>query len=233
MKRSLLIILCAILALPVKAQVIEGVISVSARDNVLNKLPKEIAYVLPDFAEATLNYTDGRFSVGRLNICLLDNSVRYIDDKSGDTLFLSNQASVKELIHNDTTYRCIKNSIMKELAAENDKQLAQRFRLKLTEVKEDAGYSSLPATSTAVTSNVSRFDPSRNFDVEKEMSYKHERDFVLVDGDKVYPARQSSFSKVFPAAKKAIRGYIRDNNLDLNKESDLIRLFELCSETQN
>ena len=228
MKKFLFVILFSVLVLPLSAQVKSGTISVSARENVVNKLPKDVAYVFPDFVDMTLNYLDGRFSKGRLNVRLLDNFILYIDTK-GDTLVLSNPAQVKNLVHNDTIYRVVSNSVVKVLSEDDSRQLAQRVRLKLSEESADAGYSSLPPTSTAVSSSVRSYDPSRNIDTKTEYSYRHEVDYVLIDGDKVYPARLSSFNRLFPDRKKAIKAYVRDNALDLETASGLTALFDFCA----
>lgn len=229
MKRFLLLMLFAVSAVSLSAQVKSGVISASARENIANKLPKDVAYIFPDFSDATLNYKDGRFSNGRLNIRLLDNFILYIDDKTGDTLVLSNPDHVRDLVCNDTVYRMVNNSVVKILSDADGIQLAQRFRLKLTEDKADAGYSSLPATSTAVTGNVNRLDPSRNLDTKQDFTYKHEKDFILLDGDKVYPAKMSSFSRLFPDKKKTMKTYVKDNDVDTDTQSGLTALFDFCS----
>lgn len=228
MKRFLISTLCAALAAPVFAQVTEGTISLSTRENVLNKLPKEVAYVFPDFETATLYYKDDRFSTGRLNICLVDNSIRFINEK-GDTLMLTSQENVRELVLNDTLYKTAKNSIIKELATSGDVSLALRFRLKLTEKKEDAGYSSLPPTSTAVSGNVRSLDYSR-IDTDTEFDYKHEKDLIIIDSDKTAPARLSAFIKAFPDRKKEIRAYVKEHGTDFNSQSDLVGLFKFCSD---
>lgn len=221
--------LFAVSAVSLSAQVKSGVISASARENIANKLPKDVAYIFPDFSDATLNYKDGRFSNGRLNIRLLDNFILYIDDRTGDTLVLSNPDHVRDLVCNDTVYKIVNDCVLKVLSDADGKQLAQRFRFKLTKEQEDAGYSSLPASSTAVSGNVNRLDPSRNPDVKSDFSYKHERDFILTDGDKTYPARLSSFNRLFPDRKKAIKAYVRDNALDLETASGLTALFDFCA----
>lgn len=221
--------LLAVSAMPLSAQVKSGSITVSARDNVVNKLPKDVVYVFSDFADATLNYNNGRFSVGCLNIRLLDNFILYIDDKTSDTLVLSNPNQVRNLVCNDTVYRIVNNSVVKVLSDDGGRQLAQRLRLELDEKDADAGYSSLPPTSTAVTSNVRRLDPSRNLDTEKDYIYKYERDFVLVDvDDKVYPVKISSFNRLFPDKKKEIKAYVKENKVNFGSQSDLIALFGLC-----
>ena len=212
--------LFSVSAVSLSAQIKSGVISASARENIANKLPKDVAYIFPDFSDAT--------SKGRLNVRLLDNFILYIDTK-GDTLVLSNPAQVKNLVHNDTIYRVVSNSVVKVLSEDDSRQLAQRVRLKLSEESADAGYSSLPPTSTAVSSSVRSYDPSRNIDTKTEYSYRYEVDYVLIDGDKIYPARLSSFNRLFPDRKKAIKAYVRDNALDLETASGLTALFDFCA----
>ncbi len=227
MKRFLFMMIVAVIALPLPAQVKEGTISVSARENVVNRLPKDIAYIFPEFSDATVYYKDDRFSNGCLNICLLDRTLRYVEN--GDTLRILNQNDVRELVLADTSYRCMSSCVIKVISESDGSLLAQRFRLTLSEEKDDAGYSSLPATSTAVSANVGRLDPSRSLDTKADYSYKHERDFVLVSGDKIYPAKQSAFTRLFPDKKKEIKAYVKENKINFNSQPDLASLFEFCA----
>ena len=64
---------------------------------------------------------------------------------------------------------------------------------------------------------------------KQDFTYKHEKDFILLDGDKVYPAKMSSFSRLFPDKKKTMKTYVKDNDVDTDTQSGLTALFDFCS----
>lgn len=60
------------------AQSVSGTVTVQARQDLLSVLPPDVAYFMPDFEEASIYFTDGTVSSGKVNICLVDNSIRFI-----------------------------------------------------------------------------------------------------------------------------------------------------------
>ena len=220
MKKILIsiLILCSA-GLTAFSQTVKGKVSVDARQDLLSVLPSEVSYFLPHFEDATVFFTDGKASSGKINICLVDNSVRFIHS-TGDTLLLSSQDRVLRIQAADSVYGLLGKT-----------SLAERRRLTLdTGEEKQGGYGALPPTSTALEGKLTSIDPSRQFEFKTDISYTLRKDYILTDGEKVYPASTSSFIKFFPDKKKEIRSYVKTHKTDFKNKASLAQLFLFCAE---
>lgn len=217
-----------ILSVGALAQQVEGSLVIKAREDMLRKLPTEAAYFMPDFRDATVQFNDGRLSQGRINICLVDNSVRFVDE-TGDTLLLSNAADVMRIIIGDTVMLQRDGYFIKALTVYGQTFLGEHRSLSLEEAEIDAGYSSIPATSMAKRANVVTIDPDRMREGEKTVYYRLSVRYVIGNGISIYPARLSSFIKLFPDKKKELRRYARERRIDFGDKMDLIDFFYYCT----
>ena len=231
MKKFLSIVALSLLsAMVLSAQKIQGTITIQARENLLSKLPAEAAYFLPEFMDATVQSTDGQLSNGRINICLVDNSVRFIQPETGDTLLLSSPENIMRIIIGDTVMLQHDGDFIKAVAVYGKTFLGERRTLSLEDADIEAGYSSIPATSTAKRANVVSVDYDRMRNGENTVNYSLSIKYFIGDGISLYPARLSSFLKVFPEKKKDLRLYAKEHKTDFNDKSDLIDFFYHCTE---
>ena len=195
------------------AQRVEGTIKVRARQDLVRALPKDIAYLLPEFSDGVVDFTDGTSSPGRINICNLDNSVRFINT-AGDTLLLSGADRVSRVIVNGTVYA----------------KVADQGFLRQKAVYGDAGYSGIPATSTARGARMVQIDHDYMETGEREISYMLRTDVVLTDGSEIYVSKSSTFNKLFPQAKKAAKAFVKSNKTDFQDLDSAAQLFLFCAE---
>ena len=203
------------------AQRVEGTIKVRARQDLVRALPKDIAYLLPEFSDGVVDFTDGTSSPGRINICNLDNSVRFINT-AGDT---------SRVIVNGTVYAKVADQgFLRQKAVYGKLSLCERRRLTVEPVKEDAGYSGIPATSTAKGARMVQIDHDYMETGEREISYMLRTDVVLTDGSEIYVSKSSTFNKLFPQAKKAAKAFVKSNKTDFQDLDSAAQLFLFCAE---
>lgn len=209
----------------------KGTVTVMARENLLERLPSSVVYIFPQFTDALIFREDGGFSEGRINVCLVDNSIRFVNEQS-DTLLMVGYKSVTSFETGDSTYTKVGDLFVRQLAAFGKITLAERTKLELRQLSgtQSSSGGMVPPTSTAVKSSVSALDPSRKFEGKTEIEYTLTTDYILTDGDNSYVARPQSFYRFFPEKKKEIRAYIKENSVDFDSVSDLAELFMFCAE---
>lgn len=205
----------------------KGRVVIEARQNLLDRLPANVAYLLPEFQQAELYRNDGGVSAGKINVCLVDNSLRFISE-AGDTLVMMGASNVLRFHVGDTMYTRVGDEFVRQLAFYGKISLAEKTQLKIQTLSNTES-AMVPPTSTAVQSSVSRLDPSRSFTGRTEVEYEYSVSVVLTDGEKTYAVRTSAFQRMFPDKKKAIKEYVRDNDVDFQNISDLIDLFMFCA----
>lgn len=209
-----------------------GSVTVRTRENLLDKLPGDVLYLFPEFRQADIYRNDGGMSSGVVNVCLVDNSIRFISD-NGDTLLMSKLAFVNRIIAGEEIYVPVAGEFVQQLAVFGPVSLAFRTHLELDQSSDKStGGITSPPTSTAVTANVMALDPSRRFEATTVVDYTLSTGYVLTDGERLYPARQSSFAKLFPASKKSIKGYVKEHAVDFDNKDDLKALFMFCAQGQ-
>ena len=86
------------------SQTLSGKISIRSRDNIIHKLPDSICYMMPQFTKADIVYTSGKQFSAVVNICNVDNSVRFIN-RDGDPLLMANANSVQYNRNSDCRLR--------------------------------------------------------------------------------------------------------------------------------
>lgn len=215
-------------AVAVSAQELSGEVRAKSREDLLQKLPAEAAYLLPEFRQSTLLYQDGSKFEANVNVCLLDNSVRFINE-AGDTLLMANAETVKHILTGDSLYLQVDGFFVRQLMVYGQVTLSEHRRFEFEEPEQDGGYSGVPAVSTARTHSPRQYNPSMAYTYEAVIPYKVKTEYVLTADGKSYSAKVSHFKKLFPERKKEISRFIKDHDLDLSVKEDLMSLFYFCT----
>lgn len=228
MKKTVILLTALLTATALNAQTTEGTVTVRARQDLVKILPENIVYLLPEFSEGTVDFTDGTSNPGTVNICNLDNSVRFIHS-SGDTLLLANNNKVSRVIVNGTVYTKTEGIFLKQAAVYGSLSICERRQLSIDETQPDAGYSGIPATSMAKSSKMSQVDYDRMETGQRDLKYRLKTDVVLTDGKEIYQSRMSTFNKLFPEAKKQIKTFVKENKTDFQNLESATALFMYCA----
>ena len=218
-------------ACSLKAQPAKGTVTVNARQDLLSVLPAEAAYFLTRFEEAVIYFTDGTTSSGTVNICLVDNSIRFIAP-AGDTLLMSRGDRVLRILVSDTLILKANDYFARQIAVFGPYSLSERKSLELDvlQEKKTGAYGSVHPTSTAMSANLMLLDPSRKFEAATDISYSMKSEYVLTDETDVYKARAAAFCRLFPEKKREIKKFIKEQSLDMESGTDLLRLFLFCAD---
>lgn len=229
MKRAVLLTVAVLFAVSaMKAQTVSGSITVRKHQDLVAALPQNVAYLFPQFHEGVVDFTDGTSSSGLLNICNVDNSVRFVNE-AGDTLLLSNAKRVARVIIDGYLLMKTGDGFLKQTAAYGQISLCERKRLTLAEDEPEAGYSGVPATSMAKMGRVTQVDSRRMETGERNYNYRLRTEIVLWDGEQELPCRMSSFTRIFPAAKKSAKSFVKEHRTDFQDIESVAQLFLFCT----
>ena len=158
----------------------------------------------------------------------LPDSTAYL--QAGDTLMLADADRVYSIKCGDTLLLERNGHFLRRVSVYGNSSLCQLKEFSFTEPDNESGYGGLPPTSTARQARVRSLDVSRAYGAEVDIPWELHTKWVLEDGRRYYPSRRSSFERIFPSVKTAIRSYVRDNDVDFNNPRDLIDLFQYCVE---
>lgn len=207
----------------------KGSVIASNREDLLSKLPSEISYFMPEFTLSQIFYKNGTKFMALLNICVVDNSVRYINE-SGDTLLMANASDVNRIFAQGSVYKQINGHFFQELVAFGQTSLCEKRSFSLKEPEISIGFANIAPTSTAKSYNPEHEDLARDYGKDMEIDYTMEIDYVLSHKDKIYPCKQSAFIKFFPEKKQQIKDFVKINKIDFSNREHVLSLFYMCTE---
>lgn len=207
----------------------KGTVEASSRADFLSKIGVATCYTFPEFVKGDVIYNTGLKTSSTLNVCAVDNSVRFLSGR--DTLKLVGQEKVSHILTPEGTFLNRGGQMLLLLRDGKQWALGQRKRLSFNEPKKSEGYGAIPASSTARTSVVDDITTADNraYGYTVSIDYRVSYDFFLIpaEGDPIR-ATKSSFAKCFPALKAEIKAKIKSDSLNLESEEDVISLYEFC-----
>ena len=220
-----------------------GSVEIRRGDNLEKKLPSDVLYLLPDFADALVKTTDGNVLSGKINLFIPNHTLRIIAE-NGDTLEAVGTEMISTISAGDITVHHVENFFLPELAESNGAILSEIHRLTIEyeplaqEDTTDSERSDKRILYLALNNDLWKFDVDvptvDNRSPENEvfiMTYSLTTEYVLAKDGKIYPAdRLSSFLKVFPKDKAAVRALATNFRTNFTNRESLIGLFEYCSE---
>jgi len=169
-----------------------------------------------------------------LNYNVLSNDIYYIDNEkfyvlspeSIDHVFICNK---KFYSYNNKVYELIYNKkfqilVGREVSWEEFQGREGAYGAKSPNT---VGTNLNTLDLTNISENQSYLVNLRD-DEDKELTIN--LNFKIKYGNNLYSTSKRSFYKIYPNHKKEIKQYIKDNNLNLNRKTDLIKLANYCNE---
>ncbi len=232
MRKIQLLALIMMFASPAFAQ--KGSVEVYSREDLLTKIDMSIAYSLPEFSEGDIYFNNGTKTKPVLNICAVDNSVRYVFGR--DTLKLANIEDVNAILVSGRTFVYRDNAILELLSDAGVWALGERKRLKLEEPRQEGGYGSVPPSSSARTTSNNDYSSTdtHTYGYLVEVGYSVSYDYYLIDSEGELHKLNSltSFVRAFPEHKDKIKSFAKGRKPDFSDREDMKSLFDYCISIQ-
>lgn len=233
--KSFILILHLLLATSYAFSQQRGTIVIKSGENIDPYLADSLQYILPNFSNGIVTFMDGSRSQAILNINTVTQSVRFIEEKSGDTLSVVNEKDI-ESIYVMNRYFLKKNTFkyFEILSPEKEISIAINRLLKFEEPPKEGAYGTKSHTTSISTYN-EYIDHStgRAYNIQNylDVPWKYSVNIFLKKGDKLYLSNKKHFKKIFPKSLSPfIEKYIKDNDLNLEKEADTKNLLKACEE---
>ena len=174
-------------------------------------IPARDYYLLPSFAEGMIYFSGRPPAKGKLNICALDNSLRFLD-KEGKELEATNADDIVKVVI-DTASFLRKDGIFYRLALVSaDIGIALCREIKITkDVKPGAYGTYSQTTATSEYSTIYADGVAYNLG-EGDLPYKVKESYFLYKGNELFSVSKKNFRKLFPAKKADIDQYFKAGN---------------------
>lgn len=204
-------------------------VRVKAGEDLYEKLAKEI-YLYPAFNKGIILFKDGKMSQANFNYNMLNGEMQFIDAK-GDTLSLANELTIKYVtIAEDSFF--YGDGYLRLIAENESAKIAKKQVIKVID-KQKIGAYDQPSSAGSVTSYSSLSNELRNYklDTRQDILLAKQTSFYL--GDKYnnfFRYTKKNVFKNFPKKEKELNEYLKTNNVNFDKEEDLVRLLAVLKD---
>lgn len=193
-------------------------------------VPEDVFYLMPKFGTGYVVYEGQAPMRGLINICAIDNSVRF-KDSNGQEMTADNPGSIQQVVIDNTSFMRNGNqgfarlvsvapggevavAVKRDVTVMTDsKRGAYGMESQTTAVQEYTGFSS--------TNRMYMLDEMRDF------PYRVSETASLFKDGSFMPINKRNCQRVFPNAKDKIDAYFKDHK---NAPSDVNEVIALCKE---
>ncbi|WP_291194073.1 hypothetical protein [Dyadobacter sp.] len=195
-------------------------------------IPYAGRYQFGQFTAGQAEFINGKRSQARFNYNYIGGHVLFVDAKL-DTLEIIDQALLKNITIGEKSYRFDKRFGYSEVLHSYTRALLSKRDVLARIGTEKGGPYGISYTASSVTtyrsysSDQAAFTKKLNANAEGVFSYRTA--YYLIDNNnRFYIPTPGSVRKLYPAYRKQIDQYLRENSVDFGKEQDLAQLLEYC-----
>lgn len=197
----LLIALCLLFCLPAGAQ-----------ENGHGGIPDEVYYLMPSFGQGTVYFTGQAPAGGLLNICALDQSLRFLD-KSGKELEAAAAENVVKVLIDTVVFLHYQDAFYRMYPLNQALGVALLRDVQIVKEAKQAGYGTTSETSSAREyTQIYADGVSYNLGSDKPVPYKVSETLFLYKGDEILTFNKRNIRKLFPDYKAEIDAWFKAGN---------------------
>lgn len=195
-------------------------------------IPYSDRYQFGQFTTGKAEFIDGRTSQARFNYNYIGGHVLFVDAKL-DTLEIIDKAILKSITIGDKPYRFDKRFGYSEVVGTFSRASLGKREVLARIGTEKGGPYGISYTASSVTTYRSyssdQAATSKKLNPDAAGVFSYRTAYYLIDNNnRFYIPTAGSIKKLYPAYKKAIDQYLRENPVSYGKEQDLTRLLAYC-----
>ena len=202
-------------------------LTVKAGTTINESIPFPEIYVYPAFQFGTVLFKDGQSANAKLNYNFFDEEIKFIDPQ-GDTLGLANETTIKAIsINTDTFY--YDKGYLRQILGDPFARLVVHEKMREVGKEQISSYGQ--ATSTAGSSNATAVDNNRSSlsQISPKFNRIYARQNIYYLGDRnnnFIPFTRKNLYKAYSKFEKEMTNYLKNTDIDFNKEEDLKRITQ-------
>lgn len=204
---------------------------VNAGTKLNDMFPVKHLFHYPEFLAGKVFFRDGKVSEARMNYNRLTDEMLFIG-KTGDTLALDNEPTIKLICINDDTFYFDKGYVM--LVRSNDVvKLGMKRGFKQGDKRKETGYDMMSSASS-VSSLSSLYDDKRIYSLEvKEQAlvFSVTAYYFSDKYNHFVPATEKNLADLFPEYTRLLNEFCKKNRIDFDRIRDLQTVMSFLSGT--
>lgn len=191
-------------------------------------IPADVFYLMPKAGQGTIYYKSKSPVSGTFNICAIDNTIRYKDNK-GTELAVDGDETINMITIGDASFRFIDGAFQRMYPLTGDVFLAERRDITVMNDSHVASYG-MESQTTAVSEFSGMNSEGKHFTYEetKNFPYRMNQTVSLYQNGNLMRLNKKNLTKCFPGKKAEIEAWFKENKkMD---EGDVNTVKALCEE---
>lgn len=187
-----------------------------------------LAYILPEFDQGIVVYSDGNFNRGILNISPLDQVVCCISPEN-DTLFIADNYSIMKVHIGNRSFERWRDAFVETIISDEETGTGigvTRATARINNVKTGA-YGMVDHSSSIESYSYDNF--SGNFSVniiDDPLNFRYKEEPCLVKDGKYSAVTKKNFQKLFPSKKAYIESVWNTRKLIVSDTKDVVAFYK-------
>ena len=166
-------------------------------------------YMMPSFGNGTVYFVNGAPATGKMNICAVDQSLRYLDDK-GEELQASGIENVLKVVIDGVTFLHQEDFFYRLYPVGADLYVALKREVRILHGAREGAYGEVSQTIATKEYRAINVNGT-SYKLKDGIEIPHDtRDTYYVYKDnKFYPVNKNGLRKVFPEKKAEVDAYFK------------------------
>lgn len=176
-----------------------------AQDATTGGIPEDAFYLMPDFGQGMVYFSDKGPAQGRLNICALDNTLRFMDD-DGQELSAANTDNVTRVVIDGVAFIRDNGYFYRMFPVSLEAGVALKREIRIINDGKKGAYGTVDRTSSIQDLNSIYGTDGVSHDLRgnREFPYQVSEVVFLYAGNDVIPFSKKNLRKLFPQKKEQI-----------------------------
>ena len=193
-------------------------------------IPEDVYYLMPSFAKGTIIFRGQMPAEGKLNICAVDNSLRYIDS-NGEEMSATNADNIVKVRIDTVTFMRRDGIYYRMYPVAVDMGVALRRKVRIIRDAKRSGYDGESHTS-AIQSYGTLYANGTMYDLMEDKKYPWEssEELYVYKGETLLPLSKHAFRKLFPSKKAEIDAWFKAGNTLPKAAEEVMPLMKIWAE---
>ena len=170
----------------------------------------DLRYLMPSFSDGMIFFNGSAPAQGKLNICAMDNTLRFLD-KSGKEMVAANEDNIAK-VRIDTVYFIrYGGQYYRMYRIQGDTGIALKRDVRAVKEGKQGAYGTTSQTAS-IRENEGVYADGISYNLDKSQDVKLEsvETLFLYKGDDVLVFNKRNLRKLFPDSKDAIEAYFKN-----------------------
>lgn len=174
-------------------------------------MPDSVYYLMPRFGQGYVFLRGQLPAQGKMNICAVDNTLRFLDDKGAE--LSSGEDSILKVVIDNVTFLRHQDVFYRQYPVKADVGVALCRKVLIIRDQKVAAYGGTSQTSsTKEYSTLYADGVTYNLNDDKVYPFEITETICLYKGDAVYPLTKKSLRKIFASHKADIDAWFQAGN---------------------